>query len=141
MPYATSAAKQSLRTFWRSGIPGEFRLVLINEYFHSTATRFFLKNQYYSPYHPRSSVSHSRHLTNFLNVERSKMTGRGGGGGGRKTLLAPIHFIFSLLQQRKTVSIWLYEQLTIRIEGKVRVRRTSLLFHSDTHDARDLTNL
>ncbi|KKY14452.1 putative small nuclear ribonucleoprotein e [Phaeomoniella chlamydospora] len=48
------------------------------------------------------------------------MTGRGGGGGGRKTLLAPIHFIFSLLQQRKTVSIWLYEQLTIRIEGKVR---------------------
>ena len=48
------------------------------------------------------------------------MTGRGG-GGGRKTLLAPIHFIFSLLQQRKTVSVWLYEQLTIRIEGKIRV--------------------
>jgi small nuclear ribonucleoprotein E len=43
------------------------------------------------------------------------------GGGGRKTLLAPIHFIFKLLQQRETVSIWLYEQLLVRIEGKIRV--------------------
>ena len=49
------------------------------------------------------------------------MTGRGG-GGGRKTLLAPIHFIFSLLQKRSTVSIWLYENLRTRIEGKIRVR-------------------
>ncbi|GKZ20549.1 small nuclear ribonucleoprotein E [Aspergillus vadensis CBS 113365] len=48
------------------------------------------------------------------------MTGRGGGGGARKTLLAPIHFIFKLLQQRSTVSIWLYEQLAFRIEGKIR---------------------
>ncbi len=48
------------------------------------------------------------------------MTGRGG-GGGRKTLLAPIHFIFSLLQKRSTVSIWLYENLLTRIEGKIRV--------------------
>ncbi|KAJ5641779.1 Ribonucleoprotein LSM domain eukaryotic/archaea-type [Penicillium odoratum] len=39
---------------------------------------------------------------------------------GRKTLLAPIHFIFSLLQKRSTVSVWLYEQLAIRIEGKIR---------------------
>lgn len=46
----------------------------------------------------------------------------GGGGGGRKTLLAPIHFIFKLLQQKSIVSIWLYEQLAIRIEGKIRVR-------------------
>ncbi|KAJ5756967.1 Small nuclear ribonucleoprotein E [Penicillium nucicola] len=38
----------------------------------------------------------------------------------RKTLLAPIHFIFSLLQKRSTVSVWLYEQLAFRIEGKVR---------------------
>lgn len=44
-----------------------------------------------------------------------------GGGGGRKTLLAPIHFIFSLLQKRSTVSIWLYENLRTRIEGKIRV--------------------
>lgn len=48
------------------------------------------------------------------------MTGRGN-PGGRKTLLAPIHFIFKLLQQRSTVSIWLYEQLSFRIEGKIRV--------------------
>lgn len=41
---------------------------------------------------------------------------------GRKTLLAPIHFIFSLLQKRSTVSVWLYEQLAFRIEGKIRVR-------------------
>lgn len=47
---------------------------------------------------------------------------------GRKTLLAPIHFIFSLLQKRSTVSIWLYEQLAFRIEGKIRVS----LLHSLT---------
>lgn len=49
---------------------------------------------------------------------------RGVGGGGRvhKTLLAPIQFIFKLLQQRSTVSIWLFEQLDTRIEGKIRVR-------------------
>ena len=46
---------------------------------------------------------------------------RGGGGGGRKVLLPPINFIFKLLQQRSTVQIWLYEQLAIRIEGKIRV--------------------
>jgi small nuclear ribonucleoprotein E len=55
------------------------------------------------------------------------MTGRGG-GAARKTLLAPIHFIFKLLQQRSTVSIWLYEQLAFRIEGKIRVG--GLLFPS-----------
>ncbi len=46
---------------------------------------------------------------------------RGGGGGGRKVLLPPINFIFKLLQQHSTVQIWLYEQLAIRIEGKIRV--------------------
>jgi len=46
------------------------------------------------------------------------MTGRG--GGGRKVLLPPINFIFKLLQQHSTVQIWLYEQLAIRIEGKIR---------------------
>lgn len=44
----------------------------------------------------------------------------GGGGGGRKVLLPPINFIFKLLQQHNTVQIWLYEQLGIRIEGKIR---------------------
>jgi hypothetical protein len=49
---------------------------------------------------------------------------RGGGGGGRKVLLPPINFIFKLLQQHSTVQIWLYEQLAIRIEGRIRVRPT-----------------
>uniref|UniRef100_L2FI12 Small nuclear ribonucleoprotein E n=1 Tax=Colletotrichum fructicola (strain Nara gc5) TaxID=1213859 RepID=L2FI12_COLFN len=47
------------------------------------------------------------------------MSGRGGGGGGG-LLLPPINFIFRLLQQHTTVQIWLYEQLSIRIEGKIR---------------------
>lgn len=38
----------------------------------------------------------------------------------RKVLLPPINFIFKLLQQGSTVQIWLYEQLGIRIEGKIR---------------------
>lgn len=50
------------------------------------------------------------------------MSGRPGGGGGRRVLLPPINFIFKLLQQHSTVQIWLYEQLAIRIEGKIRVR-------------------
>lgn len=72
------------------------------------------------------------------------MTGRGGGGGGgRKTLLAPIHFIFSLLQKRNTVSIWLYENLRTRIEGKIRVGGVAsflgLCIDTDVRD-RVLTN-
>lgn len=47
------------------------------------------------------------------------MAGRGG-GGGRKVLLPPINFIFNCLKTRATVQIWLYEQLGIRIEGKIR---------------------
>lgn len=38
-------------------------------------------------------------------------------------LLPPINLIFKLLQQHSTVQIWLYEQLGIRIEGKIRVRK------------------
>lgn len=48
------------------------------------------------------------------------MAGRGGGGGRGKVLLPPINFIFRLLQQHSTVSIWLFEQLGIRVEGKIR---------------------
>lgn len=50
------------------------------------------------------------------------MSGRYGGGGGNrnKVLLPPINFIFKLLQQHSTVQIWLFEQLGIRIEGKIR---------------------
>ena len=40
-------------------------------------------------------------------------------------LLPPINFIFKLLQSHATVQIWLYEQLAIRIEGKIRVRSPS----------------
>ena len=47
------------------------------------------------------------------------MSGRPGGRG--KVLLPPINFIFKLLQQHSTVSIWIYEQVGIRIEGKIRV--------------------
>ncbi|KAK7183090.1 LSM domain-containing protein [Paraphaeosphaeria sporulosa] len=54
------------------------------------------------------------------------MTG-GRGRGGQKVLLPPINFIFKLLQQRATVSIWLYENLGMRIEGKLRVRTGAAL--------------
>ncbi|KAL2264367.1 hypothetical protein VTK26DRAFT_5793 [Humicola hyalothermophila] len=47
------------------------------------------------------------------------MTGRGG-AGGRRVLLPPINFLFRLLQQRTTVQIWLYEQVSIRIIGTIR---------------------
>ena len=62
------------------------------------------------------------------------MTGRGGGGRG-KVLLPPINFIFKLLQQRSTVSIWLFEQLAIRIEGKIRV--FNLRLNSGVEQAED----
>jgi hypothetical protein len=48
------------------------------------------------------------------------MSGRQGGNRG-KVLLPPINFIFRLLQQQIPCSIWLYEQLNTRIEGKIRV--------------------
>ncbi|KAK3697976.1 mRNA splicing protein sme1 [Vermiconidia calcicola] len=47
------------------------------------------------------------------------MSGRHG-GGPRKVLLPPINYIFKLLQSHSTVQIWLYEQLGIRIEGRIR---------------------
>ncbi|PFH60900.1 hypothetical protein XA68_10145 [Ophiocordyceps unilateralis] len=47
------------------------------------------------------------------------MTGRGG-GGNRRVLLPPINMIFKLLQSNSIVRVWLYEQLSIRIEGKIR---------------------
>jgi small nuclear ribonucleoprotein E len=53
------------------------------------------------------------------------MTGRGG-GGGRRVLLPPINFLFRLLQQRTTVQIWLYEQLSIRIVGTIRVSDSAI---------------
>lgn len=34
--------------------------------------------------------------------------------------MPPINFIFKLLQTRATVQIWLFEQVGLRIEGKIR---------------------
>lgn len=71
------------------------------------------------------------------------MTGRGG-GGGRRVLLPPINFLFRLLQQRSTVQIWLYEQLSIRIVGTIRVSPRGMVIEAETCRAnkplRDLTN-
>ena len=53
---------------------------------------------------------------------------RRGRGGGGKVLLPPINYIFKLLQTRAKVSIWLFEQLGIRIEGTIRVRYAATLF-------------
>jgi len=70
------------------------------------------------------------------------MSGRHGGRGGGKVLLPPINAIFQLLQRQQKVSIWLYEQLGMRIEGTIKVQE---LRHSaeracidESH--RDLTN-
>lgn len=65
------------------------------------------------------AVNRSIYLTPPPDLRPANMTGRGG-GGGRRVLLPPINFIFKLLQQHSTVQIWLYEQLAIRIEGKIR---------------------
>lgn len=46
------------------------------------------------------------------------MGGRGRGGG--KVLLPPINAIFQLLQRQQKVSIWLYEQCGMRIEGTIK---------------------
>jgi small nuclear ribonucleoprotein E len=54
---------------------------------------------------------------------------RRGRGGGGKVLLPPINYIFKLLQTRAKVSIWLFEQLGIRIEGTIRVRYAATSFH------------
>lgn len=67
------------------------------------------------------------------------MAGRGGGQRG-KVLLPPINFIFKLLQQHSTVSIWLYEQLGFRIEGKIRVRRRRKNFKAHSNILRASTN-
>lgn len=67
-----------------------------------------------------STHSHTPYLPTNPTTNPSSMN-RGGGGGGRKVLLPPINFIFKLLQQHSTVQIWLYEQLAIRIEGRIRV--------------------
>lgn len=98
-----------------------------------------LSAQYNSSYSVNSSL-----LSALDSGVKSSMTGRGGGGGGRRVLLPPINFIFKLLQTHAVVQIWLYEQLGIRIEGKIRVRATIIIALSVTitkERIRDLMNL
>lgn len=38
----------------------------------------------------------------------------------KKSMLPPINLIFKYLQQQSTVTIWLYEQTQLRIQGKIR---------------------
>lgn len=38
----------------------------------------------------------------------------------KKQMLPPINLIFKFLQQQALVSIWLYEQTQLRIQGKIR---------------------
>jgi small nuclear ribonucleoprotein E len=47
--------------------------------------------------------------------------GGGGGGGGRvkKVMTQPISLIFRFLQNGTRVSIWLYENTSLRIEGLI----------------------
>lgn len=52
--------------------------------------------------------------------------GRGGYGGGRpkkfqKVMTQPINLIFRFLQNKARVQIWLYEQVNMRIEGRIIV--------------------
>jgi small nuclear ribonucleoprotein E len=69
--------------------------------------------------HASSKRTHHRIAFPDKHHQQYTMTGRG--GGGRRVLLPPINFLFRLLQQRTTVQIWLYEQLSIRIVGTIRV--------------------
>ncbi|ODV78907.1 LSM-domain-containing protein [Suhomyces tanzawaensis NRRL Y-17324] len=39
---------------------------------------------------------------------------------GKKSMLPPINLIFKYLQQQLPVTIWLYEQTGLRIQGKIR---------------------
>lgn len=38
----------------------------------------------------------------------------------KKSMLPPINLIFKYLQQQSLVTIWLYEQTQLRIQGKIR---------------------
>ena len=75
---------------------------------------------------PARPESHPPHCFPYNHQPPHTMTGRGG-GGGRRVLLPPINFLFRLLQQRTTVQIWLYEQLSIRIIGTIRVSGLAIM--------------
>lgn len=68
------------------------------------------------------NTRHKRSTTRQQPLRAFSMSYHQGGGreNKKRVLLPPINFIFKLLQQRSTVQIWLYEQLGLRIEGKIR---------------------
>ena len=92
----------------------------------------------------KSATLQFEYCSSFVTTSKSRKMNRGGGGGGRKVLLPPINFIFKLLQQHSTVQIWLYEQLAIRIEGRIRVSclsPTTCWLYADDSGSRVSTNL
>ena len=42
------------------------------------------------------------------------------GRSSKKSMLPPINLIFKYLQQQSVVTIWLYEQTHLRIQGRIR---------------------
>jgi hypothetical protein len=65
---------------------------------------------------PQAAVEEKVRTNDSTNAPRGYDT------DARAVLLPPINFIFKLLQSRATISVWLYENLGMRIEGKLRVR-------------------
>ena len=50
-------------------------------------------------------------------------------GRQQKVMLQPINVIFRHLQQQTRVSLWLYDNVEYRLEGKIIVRRTVSYTH------------
>ncbi|KAJ8109261.1 hypothetical protein OPT61_g7591 [Boeremia exigua] len=73
-----------------------------------------------APSRPGSAQRASLHARDRPRTATTPLTMNRGGRGGGKVLLPPINFIFKLLQSRATISVWLYENLGLRIEGKLR---------------------
>ena len=47
-------------------------------------------------------------------------------GRQQKVMLQPINVIFRHLQQQTRVSLWLYDNVEYRLEGKIIVRRKTV---------------
>jgi len=71
----------------------------------------------------RISSSSNFQLLNLSIINSANMSGK-----PRKVMVPPINLIFKLLQTHAPVQIWLYEQVDFRIEGKIRVSCSILLF-------------
>jgi len=101
----------------------EVALAFLRSCLPCTPILTFLQNSRLPQYTPQYSIALLQNAVGLAlsSTYHAANMERRGGGAARKTLLAPIHFIFSLLQKRNTVSIWLFENLHTRIEGKIRV--------------------